>query len=141
MANIVILVKPGTTLERQHQLQKRYGVKCQVVTSFDLLKDKRDMYVEEWPLRRAMIDGASDPDLKQQLFFSSGPEIATHQLRNVKVKRNVMGNYAVVEADITPVKSAPVGQFGIRGSGEIINGVHVFNHIVSIDWVPEVKRG
>lgn len=141
MANIVILVKHGTTSERQAQLQKRYGVKCQVVTSFDLLKGKRDMYAEEWPLRRALIDGAGDQDLKQQLFFSTGVELATHYLRNIKVERNVMGNYAVVTADTQPVRPAPKGQFGIRGSGHVINGVHVFNHIITIDWMPEVKHG
>ena len=138
MDNIVILVKPGTTSVRKNELERRFGVKCQVVDNFNLLKDVDDIYAEEWPLRRALIDGAANQELKQQMFYSSGVDLATHQLRNIKVVRNVVGNYALVKANIVSIRKAPVGRFGLRGSGDVINGVHVFNHIVSIDWVPEV---
>lgn len=136
---VLVLVKPGTTLIRQAELAKKHQARIQVVASFYHPEMPRTFYAEEWPLRRAMIDQAPEAD-KNAVFRGQSEAIATHLLRNTYIRTNRVGNYALVYATPERIRSTPKGSFGIRGIGWIANdGTHVFDQIVSIDWVPEVN--
>lgn len=136
---VLVLVKPGTTPTRQQELAKRYGVRVQVVDSFHHPELPRDEFAEEWPLRRALVDQAQSPDDKQMAFRGHHQSLAISALLNTTIKVNRVGNFALVWADVQPVRTPPKGYFGIRGIGYVdTTGEHVFQELISIDWCTEV---
>lgn len=136
---ILVLVKPGTTQERQDMLARKYGVRVQVVASYHHPELPRDEFAEEWPLRRAMVDQAPLTDGKQVAFRGHHQALAISALHNTVIKVNRVGNYALVWADVQPIRTPPKGYFGIRGVGYVdTTGEHVFQELISIDWCTEV---